>query len=347
MRSERSKRGAGQRRGLGLALASVATFALMPAPALAHFVLQAPASWSVDSQTSGAPEKLGPCGNEGTPVPAVDDAGRTVITAFQSGQTITVTIKEVVPHPGHYRIALSLQGAINGDKVQADFPPDPVVTMGPTNSGSMVCPNAAMAACGSVPIQTPPVFPVLADNVFEHCQPFAGPQSVQITLPPGVTCTKCALQVLEFMSDHGLNPQGGCFYHHCANISIQGTTVPVDGGAGADSSAGGADGSASSGSASTGSASSGAASTGTGTGTGTMSSGSAASSGSGASGSAPSSGASSSGSTMGGSGGGGLPPAMGASGCGCSVPSRSTPSLIGLAGIFAVAGFVRRRRRHQ
>jgi MYXO-CTERM domain-containing protein len=347
MRRGRSKGCAGRKRALALALASGAALALMPAPALAHFVLQAPASWSVDSPTSGAPEKLGPCGNEGTPVPAVDDAGRPVITAFQEGQTITVTIQEVVPHPGHYRIALSMQGAINGDRVQADFPPDPVVTMGPTNSGSMLCPNLPMAACGSVPIQNPPVFPVLADNVFEHCQAFTGPQSVQIKLPPGVTCNKCALQVLEFMSDHGLNPQGGCFYHHCANISIQGTTVPVDGGTGADSSAGGADGSASSGSASSDSASTGSAGSGA-AGTGALSSGSAASSGSGASGSAPapSSGASSSGSTTGGSGGG-APLAAGASGCGCSVPSRSAPSLIGLAGIFAVAGLMRRRRRYR
>jgi MYXO-CTERM domain-containing protein len=37
-----------------------------------------------------------------------------------------------------------------------------------------------------------------------------------------MTCaSNCVLQVAEFMSDHGLNNPGGCFYHHCANITIQ------------------------------------------------------------------------------------------------------------------------------
>jgi hypothetical protein len=35
-------------------------------------------------------------------------------------------------------------------------------------------------------------------------------------LPTDVTCTRCTLQVLEFMTAHG----APCFYHHCADISI-------------------------------------------------------------------------------------------------------------------------------
>ena len=67
---------------------------------------------------------------------------------------------------------------------------------------------------------TTPVLPVLADNMLAHTTPFSGPQSFQITLPAGMTCASCTLQVIEFMSNHQLNNPGGCFYHHCADIAI-------------------------------------------------------------------------------------------------------------------------------
>jgi len=194
--------------------------ALAPAPAYAHYVLQSPASYDSIDPTTGLPEKLGPCGNE-------DPQMLTgAVTAFQEGQSITITIDEVVPHPGHYRVAL----AMTPDHMQASFPDDPVPTPGVTNSGTMTCSDGDMTACGSVPIEDPPVFPVLADNLFEHCMPFAGPQSATIKLPAGVTCDKCTIQVLEFMSDHGPNVPGGCFYHHCADVSIRSQAVAVDGG---------------------------------------------------------------------------------------------------------------------
>jgi MYXO-CTERM domain-containing protein len=150
----------------------------------------------------GLPEKLGPCGDEGGGTPT------GIVTAFQSGQTITVTVSEAIFHPGHYRIALAAD--------PSQLPPEPTVTVGST-------------PCGTASIESPAVFPVLADDVFDHTAPFSSPQSVQITLPAGMTCTKCTLQVIEFMSDHPLNIPGGCFYHHCADISIQ--SGPVDAGA--------------------------------------------------------------------------------------------------------------------
>src|SRR5262249_55630132 len=58
----------------------------------------------------------------------------------------------------------------------------------------------------------------------------AAPQTIQVTLPSNMTCDHCTLQVIEFMSEHPLNNPGGCFYHHCANISIGAT--PADGGPG-------------------------------------------------------------------------------------------------------------------
>lgn len=195
--------------------------ALMPSPAYAHYVLQAPASYDAIDPTTGLPEKLGPCGNEDPQMLT------NVVTAFQEGQSITITIDEVVFHPGHYRVAL----AMTPDHMQASFPDDPVPTPGLTNSGTMACANVDMSACGSVPVEAPPVFPVIADNLFEHCTPFTEPQSATIKLPAGVTCEKCTVQVLEFMSDHGPNVPGGCFYHHCADVSISSQSVHVDGGA--------------------------------------------------------------------------------------------------------------------
>lgn len=169
----------------------------------AHFVLQSPPSWS-SQDVLGSPQKLGPCGNEagGTPT--------SIITAYQAGSTIDVTIDEKIFHPGHYRIAL----AVND---RSELPPEPPVTVGST-------------ACGSAPIASSPVFPVLADGVLVHTTAFSGPQTVKVTLPANVTCTKCTLQVIEFMSNHPLNVPGGCFYHHCADISIQ-TTPVLDAGA--------------------------------------------------------------------------------------------------------------------
>jgi hypothetical protein len=173
---------------------AIAITTLAPKVASAHFILKAPASW-MSQDSAGAPEKLGPCGDEGGGTPT------GIVTAFQSGQSITVTIDEVVFHPGHYRVAL----AVND---RSELPAEPPVTATPATP------------CGSVPIESPPVFPVLADDLFDHTTPFTTPQSAQITLPSNVTCTHCTLQVIEFMSDHPLNNPGGCFYHHCADISI-------------------------------------------------------------------------------------------------------------------------------
>ncbi|RYE86196.1 MAG: hypothetical protein EOO75_16030, partial [Myxococcales bacterium] len=171
---------------------SVAAVLLASSPASAHFILEEPASWN--SQDSlGSPQKLGPCGSEGgTPT--------GLVTSFVAGQTITITIDETIYHPGHYRVALALND-------RSELPAPPPVTPG-------------SSACGSTVIEATPAFPILADGVLLHDEPFDGPQTFQVTLPPGVTCEHCTLQILEFMSEHGLNNPGGCFYHHCADLSI-------------------------------------------------------------------------------------------------------------------------------
>lgn len=157
----------------------------------------------------GDPQKAPPCGDNG------DAVATGQLTAVQGGDIITVTIDETIYHPGHYRIALALDDGI--------FPEEPPVTPGTTD-------------CGSAPIDPAPAFPVLADGVFEHTEAFSEPQSIDITIPDGISCTNCTLQVIQFMSNHGLNNPGGCYYHHCASLSIEpsagetgGTTAPGDG----------------------------------------------------------------------------------------------------------------------
>ena len=179
--------------GGALLIAAAGVFA--PALAHAHFILVTPDSW-MSQDSFGLPEKLGPCGDEGGGTPT----GK--VTAFHPGQTISVTIDEVITHPGHYRVAL----AVNNRR---ELPAEPKLTP----KGGDPCASAA--------IQNPPTFPVLADNVLPHTQPFAGPQTFTVTLPTNVTCAKCTLQVLEFMSSH----PAPCFYHHCADISVQGELV--------------------------------------------------------------------------------------------------------------------------
>src|SRR5207249_9256490 len=180
---------------VGRAFLIAAASAFVPGLTHAHFILIAPDSW-MSQDSFGLPEKLGPCGDEGGGTPTA------AVTAFRSGQAISVTINEVIAHPGHYRVAL----AVND---RSELPPEPTVT-----------PKAG-DPCGTAAIQNPPTLPILADNVLPHTGPFPGPQTFTVTLPADVTCRKCTLQVLEFMSNH----PAPCFYHHCADISIQGTPV--------------------------------------------------------------------------------------------------------------------------
>jgi hypothetical protein len=177
-----------------LALTALAAL-LVPAATQAHFILQSPPA-AHEQDDYGDPQKAPPCGDAGSAV------ATGAVTAYQAGDTITITIDETIYHPGHYRIAL----AVNDP---SELPEEPPVTPDDT-------------PCGTAPIQNPPVFPVLADGVFAHTEPFGGPQSIDITVPDGVSCDNCTLQVIQFMSNHGLNNPGGCYYHHCASIAIQG-----------------------------------------------------------------------------------------------------------------------------
>jgi hypothetical protein len=185
--------GASPRRAAVLALVLAASLA--PAVAHAHFVLKSPENWKTQD-SNGLPEKTGQCGNEndmstGKPYP---DSGK--VTAFTAGDKIMITINEAIAHPGHYYVALGLNG-------ETDLPALPATTN----------------KCGTVTVQSPPVFPVLGDNILPHTMqtPLNGDQTFEITLPADKTCTKCRLQVIEYMQS---TTDSNCFYRHCADISI-------------------------------------------------------------------------------------------------------------------------------
>jgi MYXO-CTERM domain-containing protein len=169
----------------------------LPATAQAHFTLLAPppASNSTDGG-KGDP----PCGPTGM--------ASNVVTPLMGGSKLTVKVNETVYHPGFYRIALAI-------KSRAELPLDNVVK----DANGMVLSPAGPGSAATAVYQDPPVFPVLADNLWPHTSDmkmFSG----EITLP-NVNCDKCTLQVIEFMAQHGSNgPKAGYFYHHCADLKI-------------------------------------------------------------------------------------------------------------------------------
>ena len=166
--------------------------------AWAHFRLLEPQSWLVENQL-GDPQKLGPCGGTSA------DSGMptNAVTKVTGGQKMHIKVQETVFHPGHYRVAL----AVNG---RAELPADPPVTTRDSAKG----PQSVSAV-----IQNPAQPPLLADGLFPHTARQNDPFETDIQLP-NISCAHCTLQIVEFMAEHGLNKDGGYFYHHCADLQI-------------------------------------------------------------------------------------------------------------------------------
>jgi hypothetical protein len=191
---------------LGLIL-SVCLAAIAALPATAHFKLLAPTPWLVEDER-GNPQKLGPCGgttaDRGTP--------NNSVSKVQGGQKLHLKIQETVYHPGHYRVALAVSS-------RDQLPPDPEVLTRPSERG----PWSVSAA-----IQKQPQKPVLADGLFPHTSRPTEAFETDIEIP-NINCEKCTLQVVQFMAEHGLNADGGYFYHHCADLQITADpSKPVD-----------------------------------------------------------------------------------------------------------------------
>jgi hypothetical protein len=190
-----------------LTLASLVAVCVLPVVADAHFVLVEPAAMLVQDQR-GDPQKLGPCG--GTSATPGTPSG--AIGKVQGGQALHLKVMETVYHPGHYRVALAVNSL-------AELPADPQAATTDSDRG----PRSV-----SAPVQNPPQLPVLADGLFVHTSKSADPFEADIQLP-NINCPRCTLQVVEFMAEHGVNADGGFYYHHCANLAIAADPAkPVD-----------------------------------------------------------------------------------------------------------------------
>jgi len=165
----------------------------------AHFRLLEPASWIVEENNLGDPQKLGPCGGTSANPGKVTNA----VTKATGGQKLHIKVMETVYHPGHYRISLAV-------KSRDQLPADPAVVTRDTDKG---------ARSVSTPIQNPVAIPVLADGLFPHTSRVTTPWETDVTLP-NISCSHCTLQIVQFMAEHGLNPDGGYSYHHCADLQI-------------------------------------------------------------------------------------------------------------------------------
>jgi hypothetical protein len=165
----------------------------------AHFNLTTPPA--ADNATDGG-KGAPPCG---------PTTASGVVTPAQGGRPLDIKLTETVGHPGHYRFALSINS-------RAELPADPVAVV----SGGLSV---------SAPVENPPVFPVLADGVFDHPVAVSGAVYETTVTLPNITCAKCTLQIIEFMAQHGPNPGGGYYYHHCADLQITADpSLPADGG---------------------------------------------------------------------------------------------------------------------
>lgn len=269
-----------------VALSVLGLFSVLAAGrAEAHFKLDAielsptdikmPVSW-MSQDSSGGPQKTGPCGNEG------GGTKSSVVTDLKGTQTISVDVESTIAHKGWWRIALA---------------------EGPSSSQTLTTmPEQTFqtgAAC--VPtIMSNPVWstsqPIIADGLPQGSSTSTlqtGMLSLKVTIPQTASCTTskpCSLQVMMVMTDHS-SPT--CYYHHCADIITSSASGNGSGGAGGRSGSGGAGGAKATGGSSGANGSGGASASGGANGSG-GSNGAGGTGGSSASGGAPGSGGSSS-----------------------------------------------------
>jgi hypothetical protein len=162
---------------------------IRPPAASAHFkFLEPPSTWVTENGGKG----ILPCG-EGIP--------SGTVTKAQGGHPFTIRVLEFIPHPGHYRIALSVNSR---DELPKD--PESAVDERGWSVSAKIDPN--------------PKPPVLADGVFPHTTTPRNTEWKTEVVLPNLNCEKCTLQVIQFMAQHALNPGGGFNYHHCADLQI-------------------------------------------------------------------------------------------------------------------------------
>jgi hypothetical protein len=137
---------------------------LAPSLAAAHITLVSPAP-------RNSSQKSAPCGTAG-------GVRGTNVTTLAPGATLTLTWKETVDHPGHYRIAFDDDGQ--------DFVRPPTA-----NDSTM----------GSDPTVLMDLIPDIQGN-----NPAGGRTYTQDITLPNVECTNCTLQLIQVMTDASKAP---------------------------------------------------------------------------------------------------------------------------------------------
>lgn len=187
-----------RRRFAAAAVAGLAVLAAAPA-VQAHFILMQPASW-IGENFLGDPQKLGPCGGTSKDPGTATGA----VTAVTGGELLHLHVKETVYHPGHFRVALAVL-----DRAELPADPEDVTREGP---------RGPISVSGKVDPNPKP--PVLVDGLWEHHERKPAQEFETDVKLPNINCDHCSLQVIQFMEEHGVNPDGRFTYHHCADLKI-------------------------------------------------------------------------------------------------------------------------------
>ena len=179
------------------AIVGLLTWAALSGTAQAHIKLIKPDAW-LNEDSSGAPQKGGPCGPGGfddvQPVPL-----SMKVTTVTAGDTLMVELEETVHHPGWFRISLAEDPK---DFEEIEFP-------NPDNC------NYDMSK-----VPTEPHGNVLKDGFgMDTNIGGANRKLVEIVKLPDTPCEKCTLQVIQVMAD-ALHAPPGCIYYHCAELKI-------------------------------------------------------------------------------------------------------------------------------
>jgi hypothetical protein len=71
--------------------------------------------------------------------------------------------------------------------------------------------------------------PVLVDGLWDHHTRVPGQEFDTYVKIPNINCDHCSLQVIQFMENHPVNPDGRFTYHHCADLKITANPrIPID-----------------------------------------------------------------------------------------------------------------------
>lgn len=153
---------------------------MFPMPAAAHIALISPKPRYADL-------KEGPCGR------GTADKRTANVNTFKSGETINVTWKETVEHPGHFRISFDADG------VKSFVDPKSFTDM-----------NTAPS--------------VLVDGIADKTDGTTYSQSVTL---PDIECDNCTLQIVQVMTDKPPYGDGNDLYYQCADVVLTKAAPPA------------------------------------------------------------------------------------------------------------------------